>query len=187
MQGESGSQSGWLDGYKARDETERAHLERLAELLASDEDPFDRTTPLHLTGSALVVHRPTRRVLLRWHARQHDWLQVGGHADPGEDDPFAVALREAEEETGLFDLTPWPAARAAAILHIALVDVAASEDEAPHQHADVRYLLTTESPEAVRPESLAAPLRWSPLDVAIELARPNLAETMRRVSYSLFP
>ena len=42
------------------------------------------------------------------------WLQVGGHGDPGETDPLAIALREAREETGLTDLVPWPDATPAA-------------------------------------------------------------------------
>ena len=57
----------------------------------------------------MIVH-PRLVVLLRWHERQQAWLQVGGHGDPGEVDPFAIALREAEEETGLADLDVWPAA-----------------------------------------------------------------------------
>src|SRR5262245_58515120 len=71
--------------------------------------PWDRAAPLHVTGSALIVHPPTRRVLLRWHERQQAWLQVGGHGDPGEDDPFEIAVREAEEETSLSDLGAFPA------------------------------------------------------------------------------
>jgi 8-oxo-dGTP pyrophosphatase MutT (NUDIX family) len=41
-------------------------------------------------------------------AQPGGWLQVGGHGDPGEGDPLAIALREAAEETGLSDLVPWP-------------------------------------------------------------------------------
>jgi 8-oxo-dGTP pyrophosphatase MutT (NUDIX family) len=52
-------------------------------------------------GSALVVNPSSRHVLLRWHERIGRWMQVGGHGDPGEHDPWQVALREAREETGL--------------------------------------------------------------------------------------
>ena len=67
---------------------------------------WTRADAVHVTGSALVVHPSTGRVLLRWHEGMQRWLQVGGHAAPGEDDPLAIALREAEEETGLHDLRP---------------------------------------------------------------------------------
>ena len=66
-----------LDRHHPGDETERADVERVRALIESADDPWLRSIPLHLTGSALVVHPPTRRVLLRWHARQQAWLQVG--------------------------------------------------------------------------------------------------------------
>ena len=76
--------SGLLTGYRAADETEAADLARMLSLAATVPDPWSRAQlPMHFTASALVVHPPTGRVLLRWHARQERWLQVGGHADPG--------------------------------------------------------------------------------------------------------
>jgi 8-oxo-dGTP pyrophosphatase MutT (NUDIX family) len=103
------------------------------------------------------VHPASARVLLRWHQRQQAWLQVGGHGDPGETDPVAIALREGREETGLADLAPWPDA---ALLQVAIVDVPARGDEPDHQHADLRFLLATGDPDAARPENPQAPLRW---------------------------
>ncbi|MEU0428954.1 NUDIX domain-containing protein [Streptomyces canus] len=44
------------------------------------------------------------RVLLRWHQRHQSWLLVGGHADPDEQDPLAITLREGREETGCVTL-----------------------------------------------------------------------------------
>ena len=96
-----------LTSYEPQSDGEAEDLERLLDR-ASRADPWDRASPLHATGSALIVHPPTGRVLLRWHERIGSWLQVGGHGDPGETDPLHVALREAREETGLPDLVPWP-------------------------------------------------------------------------------
>jgi 8-oxo-dGTP pyrophosphatase MutT (NUDIX family) len=166
-----------LTGYRARTPTEAADLSRIAELLANG-DPWARSTALHLTVSALVVHPPSRRVLLRWHVRQQAWLQVGGHADPGETEPLAIALREGREETGLTDLVPWPDA---AILHVAIVPVAAAPHEGAHEHADVRYLFATGDPDAARPENPSAPLRWLTVPEALgEVTQPNLRETLYR-------
>src|ERR1700753_3809 len=93
-----------LTAYQPASTVEKSDLQRAKTL----SDPWPRSTPLHVTASALVVHPPTRRVLLRWHARQQAWLQVGGHAAPGETRPLDIALREGLEETGLTDLVPWP-------------------------------------------------------------------------------
>ena len=146
-----------LGRFQPRDEAEAADVARVRELAEHTEDPWARANPLHITASALIVHPATGRVLLRWHQRQQAWLQVGGHGDPGEADPVAIALREGHEETGLADLVPWPDA---ALLQVAIVDVPARGDEPDHQHADLRFILATGEPDTARPESPDAPLRW---------------------------
>ncbi|MEV7599475.1 NUDIX domain-containing protein [Kitasatospora sp. NPDC089797] len=141
---------------------------------------WDRGTALHFTASALIVHPPTRRVLLRWHVRQQAWLQVGGHGDPGETRPLDIALREGLEETGLTDLTPWPDA---ALLHLAVVPVTASPVEPAHEHADLRFLLATGTPDDARPENPASPLEWLTVEEARQrTTEENLRETLHRAA-----
>lgn len=148
---------------------------------ADDPGAWDRASPLHLTASALIVHPASGRVLLRWHPRQQAWMQVGGHGDPGEDDPLAIALREGAEETGLPDLHPWPDAGDPVLLHAVVVPVPANEREPAHRHGDLRYLLATDVPEAAEPEADDAPLRWLDLDAAIALTgEDNVRESLRR-------
>jgi 8-oxo-dGTP pyrophosphatase MutT (NUDIX family) len=161
---------------------EAADLATLREVAASP-DAWDRAAPLHLTGSALVLHPPSRRALLRWHERQQGWIQVGGHGDPGEEDPLEVALREAREETGLTDLVPWPDADGAVPVHVAIVPVPARGDEPAHRHGDVRYLLATDHPDDAAPENGAAALRWLPVEEAIALTgEDNVRITLQRAA-----
>ena len=168
-----------LRDYRPGDETEASDVARVRTLLAAGQDPWSRASLLHLTASALVVHPATGRVLLRWHHRQEAWLQIGGHADDGETDPLAIALREGEEETGLTDLAPWPVA---ALRHVVVVPVRANEKEPAHEHADLRFVLATGRPEEARPENPRAPLRWLSHDGARGLvSEPNLLETLSRV------
>jgi 8-oxo-dGTP pyrophosphatase MutT (NUDIX family) len=171
--------NGLLTSYQAAGETEIADLGRMAHLAAEAGDPWSRSLPLHFTASALVVHQASHRVLLRWHPKHDLWLQVGGHGDPGETDPLEIALREAREETGLTDLVPWPDG---GLLHAAVCYVRESPGEPEHEHADLRYVLATESPEAVRPEQEDAPLRWLTVDEARALVGGNnLRHTLDRV------
>lgn len=171
-----------LDAYQPRTVAEAADVDRLRALAASP-DPWSRTSPLHVTGSALVVHPPTERVLLRWHERMDRWLQVGGHVDPDDGGALDAARREAREETGLVDLEPWPDPRRPDILHVAVVPVPAGRGEPAHEHADVRYVLATQRPGDAVPERPGAPLRWLPLDDAVAAAGvDNLRESLDRLA-----
>jgi 8-oxo-dGTP pyrophosphatase MutT (NUDIX family) len=162
------------------DDGEAADLVRVRGLLSTERDPWSRELPLHVTASALVVHPPSSRVLLRWHAKQERWLQVGGHGDPGESDPWAVALREVGEETGLTDVRPWPD-DTPSLFQVTVVPVSAVKDEPAHEHADLRYLLATDRPEDVPPEVEGVPLRWLGLEEAVALADAGLERLLRRV------
>ena len=162
--------NGLLTGYQAAGDAEATDVERMTRLAAAAPDPWSRSLPLHFTASALVVHPASRRVLLRWHVRQELWLQVGGHGDPGETDPLQIALREAAEETGLTDLVPWPDG---SLRHAVVCHVRPSATEPEHEHADLRYLLATGTPDAVIPEDEHSPLRWLTLDEARALVGGN--------------
>ncbi len=177
--------NGLLEHYQPEDGTEAADVRRVRALAEATTDPWLRAAPLHLTASALIVHPDSGRVLLRWHRRQQAWLQVGGHADPGESDPLTVALREAGEETGLADLVAWPDAR---LRHLVIVPVPAAGREPAHEHADLRFSLATRTPGAARAESPAAPVIWLSTREAYEAtSEANLRETLSRVRRLLAP
>ena len=171
--------NGLLTGYQAAGETEAADVRRMRQLAGAAADPWSRSQlPLHFTGSALVVHPASRRVLLRWHVKHDRWLQVGGHGDPGETDPLQIALREAREETGLTDLVPWPDET---LRHAVVCYVRAAGTEPEHEHADLRYFLATEHPDAIAPENEHSPLRWLSIDEARTLVGDNnLSATLDR-------
>ncbi len=140
----------------------RQDLERLADV----NDPFMRSTPLHITASAYIICPPTKSVLVRWHSVVKNWIQVGGHVDRNDWDPLAAALREAREETGLPDLetvrtsSPWTPLQAVS------VTVPESPKERSHRHLDLRYLLRTLSPDMCTPEHAENPVRWITYDAA---------------------
>ena len=171
--------------YRPHGTVETADLERVTALAESSDDPWSRAMPLHLTASALIVHPGSGKLLLRWHARQQAWLQVGGHGDPGEREALEIALREAAEETGLTDLTAWPDSE---LRQVVIVPVPAAGQEPAHEHADLRFVLATGTPDAIRAESPDAPLRWLSLAQARDLTcEDNLREMFSRVEHLLHP
>jgi 8-oxo-dGTP pyrophosphatase MutT (NUDIX family) len=168
-----------LDQYRPEGKAETTDLGRVRVLAEITHNPWRRQLPLHVTASALIVHPRTARVLLRWHQRQQAWLQVGGHGDPGETDPLAIAVREAAEETGLTDLVPWPDAQ---LRHLVIVGVPAGNGEPAHEHADLRYFMATETPDGARAENEDAPVRWLSLSEAYKTTfEVNLRETLARM------
>ena len=87
----------YLDRYPG----EAGRLADLRSLLATAVPLHDRRTlPGHVTASGVVVHRPTRRVLLIHHNVLGRWLPPGGHLEAGER-PADAAGREVAEETGV--------------------------------------------------------------------------------------
>ncbi|WP_066948235.1 NUDIX hydrolase [Streptomyces lushanensis] len=175
--------TGLLARHRPRTEEERADVAQVLALAEGTDDPWARSEPVHITASALIVHPDSGRVLLRWHPRHESWLLVGGHADDGENDPLAIALREGREETGLTDLSPWPDT---GVRHVAIVPVPANTREPAHHHADLRFVLATRDPDAARPESSDAPLRWmEPAEALEAVAEANVRDTLSRVTQLL--
>jgi 8-oxo-dGTP pyrophosphatase MutT (NUDIX family) len=108
----------------------------------------------HLTGSAFVVDRERRRLLLIHHRALGRWLQPGGHAD-GDPDLAAGARREAVEETGIEDLdliSPDP-------FDLDVHRIPAKPGVPEHLHYDVRFLFVAAgdtAPQAAEREVHAA-------------------------------
>jgi len=136
------------------------------EFIDAHPDCLRRTCePGHLTGSAWIVSRDRRRVLLTHHRKLDRWLQLGGHAD-GDPDLLAVALREAAEESGLsgvvavepdlFDLDRhWIPARAA---------------DPAHWHYDFRFLLEADASAPLTISAESKDLAWVELGAVAALS-----------------
>ena len=172
-----------LDRYQQQGEAETADLRRIRTLTETVGDPWRRDLPLHVTASALIVHPPTGQVLLRWHQRQQAWLQVGGHGDPGESDPLAIARREAAEETGLANLVPWRGERPR---HLVILGVPAGKVTRPTSTRTSGTSWPPRAPDAARAENENAPLRWLSLTEARAVtSEANLRESLARVEHLL--
>lgn len=143
--------------------------------LTSSRETFERSHgPGHFTGSAWLVSADGERVLLTHHRKLGRWLQLGGHAD-GDRDLARVALREAEEESGLRDLVVEPA-----IFDLDRHLIPARGAEPTHWHYDVRYVVRATGSEvfAVSEESLE--LAWRSIATIAQDAQVD--QSLRRMA-----
>ncbi len=132
--------------------------------------------PGHLTGSGLVVHPASRRVLLNHHRKLDRWLQFGGHFED-EAMPDAVALREGREESGLADLRLVPPAPVPFDVDVHTIPARGAQPE--HLHLDIRYLLLTDQPERAAPSAESHTIRW--FDLAQTADLPLSGELRRMI------
>lgn len=143
--------------------------------LASSRSVFKRGHgPGHFTGSAWLVSADGERVLLTHHRKIRRWLQLGGHAD-GDRNLARVALREAEEESGLSGLVAVPE-----IFDLDRHRIPARGDQTGHWHYDVRYVVRATGDEdfTVSDESLA--LHW--WSIAALAEAPGCDASLRRMA-----
>jgi 8-oxo-dGTP pyrophosphatase MutT (NUDIX family) len=158
-----GDPSPLLDPLRRHAPADAKEASDLAEILAfidQHPDPFDRgIVEGHLTGSAVVVSASGDRVLLLHHRKLRRWLQPGGHAERGEREGEAVALREAREETGIEGLALHPSAPRP--LDVDVHPIPARGEEPAHRHLDLRYLVVAPDDAMLRRlASEARALRW---------------------------
>jgi 8-oxo-dGTP pyrophosphatase MutT (NUDIX family) len=166
-----------LGDYQARWPREAATVQAFMQLLEQAPDAFVRQRlEGHFTASALVVSADGQRTLLTHHRKLDRWLQPGGHAD-GDTDLAAVALREAEEETGVAALGVGLEGR---ILDLDRHWIPERPGEPGHWHYDVRYLVRAGGAEDFVVSAESHALAWLPL--ASVLADPRFDASMRRLA-----
>jgi len=120
------------------------------------EDCFERSLEKgHITASAWLLSGDLSKVLLMHHAKLDIWVQLGGHCD-GNPDVLAVAVKEAQEESGIKAISPVREE----IFDIDIHLNPANRSEKEHYHYDIRFLLQVTSNEKIvqNPESKC--LRW---------------------------
>lgn len=161
--------------YRRRHPEAAAEVAHFLELLEGGGDPFVRgRLEGHFTGSAWLVDRGGTRVLLTHHRKLDRWLQLGGHAD-GDRDLARVALREAEEESGLTGLTVEPE-----LFDIDRHWIPARGEVPGHWHYDMRYVVRTGDNERFVVSEESLDLAWR--DIRAIASDDRADESLRRMA-----
>ena len=161
--------------YAQRCPDEHRTADAFIELLDDPEDPFRRERLAgHFTASAWLLDRSGTRVLLTHHRKLGIWVQLGGHAD-GDRDLARVALREAEEESGLVGLRVEPG-----IFDLDRHWIPEHKGVPGHWHYDVRYVVHVGDSEAFVVSEESHALAWR--EIAVIAQDPQADASLRRMA-----
>ena len=144
--------------YRDQWQGEAATATQFETFLHTHANAFERSNASgHFTGSCWLASADGARVLLMHHRKLDRWLQPGGHAD-GDADLARVALREAQEETGVAGLRI-----EGGIFDIDRHRIPARADEPEHWHYDVRYVVRAGTDERFTVNQESRALAWRPV------------------------
>lgn len=160
---------------RAADAHDEARVGQVIAFVETHPDCAKRSLTVgHLTGSAWIVDPARRRTLLTHHRKLGKWLQLGGHAD-GDLDLPGVAMREAQEESGLRRLSRVGKDLFDVDCHL----IPARPEEPAHWHYDLRFLIEADPTEPLEVSAESHDLAW--IDIA-RMADYNAEESMLRLA-----
>ena len=172
---------GKIEAFRPGCEQEERDKELMLRFLREHEDAYLRSNTLaHMTASGWIISPDRRHVAMVYHNIYHSWSWTGGHAD-GEHDLLAVALREAQEETGIRRIHPVTED----IFSLECLAVAGHEKHgayvASHLHLNVTYLLQSEE-ETLRekPDENSDAGWFTPAEALAASTEPWMAERVYR-------
>ncbi|MDC0275354.1 NUDIX hydrolase [Verrucomicrobiales bacterium] len=165
-----------LAEYEGRHPEESDVVDRFRYFVSAHPDCFERSLQIgHLTGSAWVVNAAGDAVLLTHHRKLNIWVQPGGHAD-GETDILGVALKEADEETGLKPIE----AISDAIFDLDIHEIPARKEDPAHFHYDVRFALQHSGDGRYAISEESHDLAWVSLDQLAEYTNEDSIVRMKK-------
>lgn len=163
-----------LHRYAPASKEERQFKAEMLTFLNAYDDCFERTLAVgHFTASCWLLNKAGDHALFTHHAKLNRWLQLGGHCD-GNPDLLAVAIKEAQEESGIEHIIPV----SSEIFDIDIHLIPENKKEAAHYHYDVRFLLQVTSDETIVRSDESHDLRWFNKDATV---LPNVNDAVRRM------
>lgn len=147
-------------GDSSHAKLELEHVDKTVEFIKNYPDCFDRKQSYgHITGSAWLLNTTLDKALLMHHRKLKLWLQPGGHAD-GDNDILQVAIKEAQEESGIDVVEPIDT-------EIFDIDIHYVDHNCPHglhYHFDIRFLLKTKYTDKFVANHESLGLKWNTLE-----------------------
>lgn len=172
-----------IERYSPAGEQERQDARMMRRYAEIFPDVLSRTNETaHFTASAWIVSPDRSRVLMIYHNIYNSWSWTGGHAD-GQDDPLAVAIKEAREETGLAHIR----LAGEELLSLEILTVKAHVKRGkyvvPHLHLNLTYLLEADDADAIhiKPDENSGVKWFSPEDAFSACSESEMLPIYRKL------
>lgn len=144
-----------LDAYNPSSEEELVK-ERMIAFIKKYPNCFERSLEIgHLTASCWLLDKEGEKALLTHHAKIDMYVQLGGHCD-GDSHVLGVAIKEAQEESGVMGIVPI----SSQIFDIDIHEFPQKGNLKAHLHYDIRFLLQIISSETVKKNHESKELLW---------------------------
>ncbi len=172
-----------LEAYSPMNEQEQSDRRLMLQYMEIFPNLLTRENELaHFTASCWIVNPDRTKVLMAFHNLYQSWAWLGGHAD-GEENLLNVALREAQEESGVSDARP--VSEEIFSLEILGVDAhrKCGRHVSAHLHLNVTYLLEADDRLPVRPKpDENSAVRWLLADTVLqEVSEPEMRVVYRKL------
>jgi 8-oxo-dGTP pyrophosphatase MutT (NUDIX family) len=163
-----------LQNHHPKDPHEVQFTKQITTFVQQNPDCFERSLLIgHVTGSAWILDKSHQFTLLTHHRKLDKWFQTGGHCD-GDSDVLNVALKEAQEETGLSDIQ----IISPNIFDIDIHEIPERKGVPAHLHYDVRFLFKADMNQPFTVSSESTDLAWVALS---EVSKLNDSESIVRM------
>lgn len=176
-----------IEHFEPFNEQERADKEMMLEYINTFTDVLTRGNKMcHFTASNWIVNKERTKVLMIYHNIYQSWAWTGGHAD-GDGNLLHVALKEAQEETGLNHLKVLK--QEIYSLEILTVDshIKRGNFVPSHLHLDCCYLLEADENEQLKvKEDENSGVKWIDINKVIEITNePKMVPIYQKLNDKL--
>lgn len=163
-----------LENYHPSYATEIAAKANMLQFIKQNKNCFDRELEEgHITASAWLLNKNLDKVLLLHHAKLDIWCQLGGHCD-GDPNILQVAIKEAQEESGIQNIVPI----SDQIFDIDVHKIPEYKGVPAHYHYDIRFLLKVADDSQPVKNTESKELKWFSKQIS---QLPTNADSIKRM------